>query len=63
MQTSTEEFFTRAHPISKIGKVIQFPLTRIMIALVFLIPVLVLNKLFKELVYPILNRNVIVIMQ
>ena len=63
MQTSTEEFFTRAHPISKIGKVIQFPLTRILIALVFLIPVLVLNKLFKELVYPLLNRNVIVVMQ
>lgn len=44
------QLFTNAKPISKIGLIIQFPLVRIIIALIFIFPVFILYRLFKDFI-------------
>ena len=45
MKTITEKLFTKAEPQTRMGKIIQFPLTRIILAILFLAPVSVINNL------------------
>lgn len=48
MQIKSHQLFTAARPQTKIGKIVQFPLTRIPIVIAFLIPVTALHNLFVE---------------
>ena len=41
----SEELFTRVFPQKRIGKIIQFPITRIFIAILFVVPVSLLANL------------------
>lgn len=47
-----DEHFTQANPQSALGRVAQFPLMRVLIALLFLAPVLVLAGVFRQTVVP-----------
>jgi hypothetical protein len=44
------QLFPSANPTGRTGKVIQFPLVRIIIAFLFLCPVFLLNKVFRSVV-------------
>lgn len=44
------QLFTNANPTSKIGSFFQFPLVRIIIALLFIFPVFILYKLFRDFI-------------
>ena len=44
------QLFSSANPAGKSGKVLQFPLVRIIIACLFLSPVFLLNKVFRSVV-------------
>ena len=48
MITKANQLFTNADPASKIGSFSQFPLVRIIIAFLFIFPVFILYKLFKD---------------
>jgi uncharacterized protein len=50
MITKASLLFTNANPASKIGSFSQFPLVRIIIALLFIFPVFIFYKLFKDLI-------------
>ena len=48
MRVRVDELFTKARPEGIAGKVVQFPLIRLFIAVLFLLPVLVMNKGLRE---------------
>ena len=48
MITKANQLFSNANPASKIGSFSQFPLVRIIIAFLFIFPVFILYKLFKD---------------
>jgi uncharacterized protein len=50
MITKASLLFTNANPQSKFGSFSQFPLVRIIIALLFIFPVFIFYKLFKDLI-------------
>jgi membrane protease YdiL (CAAX protease family) len=50
MQIRSEQLFTTIRPQTRAGKVLQFPLSRILIAIAFLIPVVVFHNVILELV-------------
>ena len=50
MITKASQLFTNANPSSKIGSFSQFPLVRIIIAMLFIFPVFIFFKLFKDLI-------------
>lgn len=50
MITKADQLFTNANPTSKIGSFFQFPLVRIVIALLFIFPVFIFYKLFKDFI-------------
>jgi len=50
MITKASLLFTNAIPASKIGSFSQFPLVRIIIALLFILPVFIFYKLFKDFI-------------
>jgi uncharacterized protein len=45
-----DQLFTNANPTSKIGSFFQFPLVRIIIAFLFIFPVFIFYKLFKDFI-------------
>jgi membrane protease YdiL (CAAX protease family) len=60
MNTLPTELYSKASPVSRAGKIIQFPLIRIVIAFGFLIPVFLLNKGFTKGINPLLSENILV---
>jgi len=50
MNIKSVQLFSSANPVGRTGKVIQFPLVRIIIASLFLGPVFLLNKVFRIVV-------------
>jgi uncharacterized protein len=48
MKIFAADLFTKASPMSRAGKIFQFPLTRILIAICFMIPVFLLSKGFDK---------------
>lgn len=44
------QLFTNANPTSKIGSFFQFPLVRLIIALLFIFPVFILYRLFRDFI-------------
>jgi hypothetical protein len=50
MITKANQLFTNADPASKIGSFSQFPLVRIIIAFLFIFPVFILYKLFRDFI-------------
>ena len=50
MIISPNQLFTNANPTSKTGSFFQFPLIRIIIAFLFLFPVFILYKLFRDFI-------------
>ena len=50
MIVKTIQLFSNAEPVSKTGKFFQYPLVRIITALLFLLPVFLLNKAVSEFV-------------
>jgi membrane protease YdiL (CAAX protease family) len=50
MTIKASQCFTRAQPSSKLGRIIQFPLLRIVVIIAFLLPAPILHNLFLELV-------------
>ena len=46
MDAITTQMFTQVKPVSRLGKVLQFPLTRIVLAFLFVLPILILSNLF-----------------
>ena len=50
MITKANQLFTNANPTSKIGSFFQFPLVRIIIAFLFIFPIFILYKLFKDFI-------------
>jgi hypothetical protein len=50
MNIKSVQLFSNANPVGRTGKVIQFPLVRIIIACLFLSPVFLLNKVFRSVV-------------
>ena len=50
MITKANQLFTNANPAGKIGTFSQFPLVRIIIAFLFIFPVFILYKLFKDFI-------------
>ena len=50
MITKANQLFTNANPASKIGSFSQFPLVRIIIAFLFIFPIFILYKLFKDFI-------------
>jgi membrane protease YdiL (CAAX protease family) len=63
MQLRANQLFTQIHPVSRLGMFVQFPIVRILIALMFLVPVLAINKAFKMAVYPALSGNAVVVIR
>jgi membrane protease YdiL (CAAX protease family) len=63
MQLPADQLFTQVRPVSRLGMFVQFPVVRILIALMFLVPVLAINKAFKMAVYPALAGNTVVVMR
>jgi membrane protease YdiL (CAAX protease family) len=57
MKTPPSELYSKAIPMSRVGKIIQFPLIRIVIAMGFLIPVFLLNKGLIKGINPLLSEN------
>ena len=50
MTIKSVQLFSNANPEGRTGMIIQFPLVRIIIACLFLIPVFLLNKVFRSVV-------------
>lgn len=50
MITKPDQLFTNANPTSKTGSFFQFPLVRILVALLFIFPVFIFYKLFKDFI-------------
>ena len=50
MQIKSHQLFTTVRPQSNIGRIVQFPLSRIPIVIAFLLPVTVLHNLFVEFI-------------
>lgn len=50
MKVGCEQLFTGATPQSWASRTIQFPIVRMLIAILFLAPILALDKLFKKLI-------------
>ena len=48
MYSDHTKLFTQVHPVTKLGKVIQFPVTRIFIAIIFLVPAAMFHNLLYE---------------
>ncbi|MFZ5979869.1 MAG: CPBP family intramembrane glutamic endopeptidase [Candidatus Zixiibacteriota bacterium] len=48
MNPETTRLFTQVHPVTKIGKIIQFPATRILIALIFLLPATMIHNFLYD---------------
>ena len=63
MQIRADQLFTQARPVSRLGKIVQFPIVRILIAVLFLVPVLALDKAFRAAVYPSLSGNIVVVLK
>jgi len=61
MKTNPHDLFSKAIPTNKLGKFIQHPLIRILVAFVFMIPVFLLSKGIKTALYPRLAQNALVI--
>lgn len=57
MKTHPSELYSKAVPMSSVGKIFQFPLSRIVIAIGFLIPVFLLNKGLSKGINPLLSEN------
>lgn len=55
------DHFTRVLPQSATGRIIQFPLARLLIAVLFMVPVLALDKVFKLTVLSPLSGNILII--
>lgn len=60
MKTLPTELYSKVSPMSRLGKIVQFPLIRILIAFGFLIPVFILSKLFNTGINPRLSENSLV---
>ena len=60
MKTLPTELYSKALPMSRAGKIIQFPLIRIVITIGFLIPVFLLNKGLSQGINPLLSENSLV---
>ena len=63
MQLRADQLFSQVRPVSRLGMFVQFPMVRILIALMFLLPVLAANKAFKTAVYPALSGNTVVLLR
>ncbi len=50
MIISGDQCFTKTQPSTTVGKIIQFPLSRIVVVIAFLLPVVILHNVFLELV-------------
>lgn len=50
MTIESHQLFTSAAPETALGRVIQFPITRILIAIVFLLPAVAIHKILEALV-------------
>jgi uncharacterized protein len=61
MKTPPSELYSKAIPMSRLGKIIQFPLSRIVIAMGFLIPVFLLNKGLSKGINPLLSENSLIL--
>lgn len=61
MKTPPSELYSKAIPVSRVGKIIQFPLSRIVIAMGFLIPVFLLNKGLSKGINPLLSENSLIL--
>jgi membrane protease YdiL (CAAX protease family) len=61
MKTPPSELYSKAIPTTRVGKIIQFPLCRIVIAIGFLIPVFLLNKGLSEGINPLLSENSLIL--
>ena len=60
MKTLPTELYSKALPMSRAGKIIQFPLIRIVITIGFLIPVFLLNKGLSQGINLLLSENSLV---
>jgi len=63
MQLRADQLFSQVRPVSRLGMFVQFPMVRMLIALMFLLPVLAANKAFKMAVYPALSGNTVVLLR
>ena len=63
MQLRADQLFSQVRPVSRLGMFVQFPMVRMLIALMFLLPVLAANKAFKTAVYPALSGNTVVLLR
>jgi membrane protease YdiL (CAAX protease family) len=55
-----QELCSQAAPVTRAGKILQYPLTRILAAIGFLIPILILNKGMKAGLFPLLSEDVLI---
>lgn len=60
MKTFPSDLYSKASPVSRVGKIIQFPLIRIVVASGFMIPVFLLSKGFSKGLNPLLSENSLV---
>jgi hypothetical protein len=56
-----QELYSQASPETRAGKTIQHPLIRILVAISFLIPVLILSKGMKAGLFPILSEDILIV--
>jgi len=63
VKIASQELFTGCVPATTFSKIVQFPITRIIIAVLFLAPVLALDKVFKKAVLSSLDGNALIIMK
>ena len=56
MLIQSSNLFTAVHPQTKLGKIIQFPLSRIPIVIVFLLPAIIFHNVFLELIWNRLEK-------
>lgn len=61
MRINPGDQFTRVLPQTITGSIVQFPLTRLLIAALFMVPVLALDKVFKLTVLSPLSGNILII--
>lgn len=52
MRISAESLRTRSHPVTLFGKIVQFPLVRMVIVALFLAPYLIFHNMFLVELYP-----------
>ena len=63
MRIKPSDQFTRALPQSTGGRIVQFPLVRLLLAILFMAPVLALDKVFKSTVIAPLSGNAQIILK